>query len=110
MLNRTRRMRQAATYWPPAGVDQYGTVQLGPPEPVFVRWQEKAELFIDNESREAVSRAIVYPARPLLRQGYLFLGESTVEDPRGLPGAHEIRQVGASPNLRQTVQLNKVWL
>lgn len=110
MINRTRRMKQVATYWPPLAPDRYGVVALGPPEPVMVRWEDKAEVFIDNEARELTSSAVVYPVRPLARQGYLFLGESAEADPRGLADAKEIRQTAASPNLRQTVVINKVWL
>ena len=110
MKNRTRRMKQAATYWPPGEPDGFGGTGFGDPETVRVRWQDKAELFIDSEAREVASSAVVYPEKPLEVGGYLVLGESAETDPQSVGDAKEIRQSGNSPNLRQTEKLNKVWL
>lgn len=110
MANYTRNMRQTATYWPPAGNDGFGGVTFGAPVEIKCRWQNKAELARDPDGEEFTSSAVVYPAQPLERQGWLYLGSSVVADPRTVTGAREIRQVGDSPNLRNTKTLNKVWL
>ena len=110
MRNRKRRMLQVATYWPPGEPDGFGGTAFGAPETVLVRWQDKAELFIDAEAREVASSAVIYPEKPLEVGGYLVLGNSSETDPQSVSDAKEIRQSGNSPNLRQTEKLNKVWL
>lgn len=110
MKNRSRAMKQLATYWPPAANDGFGSTGHGAPESLMVRWQDKAELFQDAEGQEVTSSAVVYSPEPLELEGYLFLGSSVVADPRNVKGAKKIRQKGSSPNLRATQTLNKVWL
>lgn len=110
MKNRTRGLKQLATYWAATTNDGFGGTSFAAPVPVLVRWQDKAELFQDAEGQEVTSSAVVYVAEPLALEGYLFLGESVVADPRSVVGAKKIRQRGASPNLRATEVLNKVWL
>lgn len=110
MSNYTRNMRQTATYWAPGGNDGFGGVSFSAPVQVRCRWQDKAELFRDSQARELTSSAVVYPVHPLERQGYLYLGTSIEVVPMDVSGAKEIRQIGSSPNLRNTSTLNKVWL
>ena len=108
MRNRTRHMRQDATYWGPPTRDGLGGLTFPAPVAIKVRWQQKAETFTDAQGDERVSSAIVYPAQPLETEGWLYLGTTADADPR--PIAYEIKQSGFSPNLRATEQLNKVWL
>lgn len=110
MANFTRNMKQTATYWARSGSNTYNEPTFSAPVPVLCRWEDKGVLFKDAEGRELVSRAVVYPASPLQRQGYLFLGTSVAADPRTVSGAFEILQIGASPNLGNTLTLNKVFL
>lgn len=110
MINRTRRMKQIATYWAPAPADLYGNTSFAAPVLVMVRWQAQAVLFVNSEGREETSSAVVYPAMPLAIQGYIFLGTSVASNPKTVAGAYEIRQLGGSPNLRQTETLAKVFL
>ena len=117
MRNRTRRMTQTATYWGPGQDDGLGGVTF--PAPILfapdqgggVRWQAKSELFRDEQGNEVASTAVVYVPQAVETEGYLALGDHTdVADPRTLAGADEVRQTGASPNLRGTEQLHKAWL
>lgn len=108
MINRTRGMTQAATYWAPLGNDQFGGVEHAAPVELKVRWQDKAELARDAEGQEFTSSAVVYVPEPLEIKGQLLLGVSIAAEPA--PGAREVRQKGQSPNLRGTEVLNKVWL
>lgn len=109
MKNRTRMMRQDATYWAPPSRDGLGNKTFPAPVPLKVRWQQKRELITDGQGRQQVARAVVYVSQPVEVEGYLYLGESEASDPRE-QGAWEIRQTGASPNLRATEVLNKAWL
>ena len=106
----TRNMTQSATYWAPGASNVYGKIAFGSPVIIKCRWQEKAELFKDAQGNQLVSSAIVYPNQALSREGYLFLGESVSTSPRELLGAFEIKQIGSSPSLGGSQELNKAWL
>jgi hypothetical protein len=110
MLNFARNMAQVATYWPPSDNDGFGGTGFDQPREIKCRWQDDAVLYRDALGREQVSQSIVYPAEPLALGGYLLLGASSASDPRSVEGAREIRQQGQSPNLGQTMTLNKVYL
>ena len=107
-MNYTRNMRQKATYWPPLTSDGFGGLTYGEPVVIACRWQDKADLFRNNEGREMTSSSVVYTDRPLQVTGMIAEGEFTASNP--VESAKEIRQKGRSPNLRNTVELNKVWL
>lgn len=108
MINYARSMTQVATYWPPVAVDRHGKVITGAPVPVRCRWEDKGELFIDANGNQAMSSAVIYPAKPLSIQGYLLNGTSKDAVPGN--GAREIKQTGSSPSLDGSQVLNKVWL
>lgn len=103
-------MRQTATYWAPGAPDVFGNVSFAVPVTIKCRWQDKADLFRDANGNQVVSSSVVYPDQAVEVQGYLYLGSSALADPRNEKGAKEIRQVGSSPNLRNTQTLNKAWL
>lgn len=106
----TRNMNQTATYWAPGARDVYGKITVGSPTTIKCRWQDKAELVTSPDGKEFTSSAVVYPDQALAREGWLYLGTSTAADPRNVSGAKEIKQIGSSPNLRNTQTLNKAWL
>jgi hypothetical protein len=110
VANYARNMKQTATYWARTGQNAAAEPTFAAPVAVQCRWEDKAVLFKDAEGRERMSRAIVYPATPLQLQGWLFLGTSATANPRTVVGAFEILQTGASPNLGNTLTLNKVFL
>ena len=101
----TRNMRQDATYFPPAGQNGFGDLSFGAGVVVKCRWQNKADLFRDQQGREVTSSAVVYVAQEVAIGGRLGLGTvaSAVD-------ALEIRNVGESPDLRNGARLVKVWL
>jgi hypothetical protein len=103
-------MTKTATYWPPGAANLYGKIALDSPIKIKCRWQEKAELFKDAQGNQLVSSAIVYPNQVLSREGYLFLGESVSTSPRDVSGAFEIKQIGSSPSLNGSEELNTAWL
>lgn len=101
----SRNMTQIATYFPPAGQDGFGDLSYGSAEAVTVRWQNKADLFRDQQGREVVSSAVVYVDREVQIGGKLGLGAIT--DPTK---AREIRNAGESPSLDGRTKLVKAWL
>lgn len=108
----TRNMRQDATYWAPGTNDGFGNRTFAiAPVLIKCRWQDVAKLFRSATGEERTSVAIVYVDRVLEVGGYLVRGNMTQEaDPTTVEGAHEVRQLGSSPNLRATQELLKVWL
>ena len=100
-----RNMRQDATYFPPAGQDGFGDLSFGAGVSVKCRWQNKADLFRDQQGREVMSSAIVYVAQEVAIGGRLGLG--TVANPAD---ALEVRNVVESPDLRNEKTLVKAWL
>lgn len=109
-MNYTRNMPHDATYWPPGAVNAANEMTMGSPVSIKCRWQDVAKLFTDSQGKQLVSTAVVYPDRPLLREGWLVRGISATADPRTVVGAQPIRQTNASDNLQGTLTLNKVFL
>lgn len=110
-----RLLVQTATYWPPAsgGANLFGAQPFGAPVAMDCRWEQKAELFMDKNGKEVVSRAKVFFAAPNQPElgGYLFEGDATGEaDPRTVVGAYEIRSVGRIPDLRNLQALVTVYI
>ena len=107
---------QTAVYWAPYLSDGFGNVTFADPVEIAVRWENKIELFIDNQGKEQKSAAVVYPVSAVLLEGYLYLGTllalSSAEenDPKSIITAKEIRGVSASINIRGTQTLYKAWL
>lgn len=111
MINYTRNMTQTATYWAKGGNDPFGGTGFVAPVLIKCRWQNKTDLFVDQQGHERVSSAIVYPDQPLEIGGYLALGDQTANaSPIGISGAYEIKNSGDSPSLDGRKRLNKVWL
>lgn len=107
---------QTAVYWAPSTLDGFGNVSFATPVEIAVRWENKTELFIDNQGKEQKSSAVVYPASAVLLEGYLYLGTlvalSPAEeaDPKSVIAAKEIRGVAVSFNIKGTQALYKAWL
>ena len=107
---------QIAVYWASYLSDGFGNVTFADPVEIAVRWENKVELFIDNQGKEQKSAAIVYPASVVQIEGYLYLGTllalSSAEenDPKSIATAKEIRGVSTSINVKGTQTLYKAWL
>lgn len=117
LLERIRQ--QTAVYWEYEGPDGAGGGIYSSPVEIECRWEDKQELFRDNETGEQVlSNAIVYPDRDLVVGGYLLLGSLddlgsdsasdnvpvSEEDSRRIQGWEKI------PNLTATKYLRKALL
>jgi len=101
---------QKATYWAPGAVSGFGGRTFSAPVTIRVRWEDRAELFIDADGNEVRSRSIVYSDISVKQGGYLFLGESTATDPTTVNNAYEIRDVTSTPNLYASTFLYKIVL
>lgn len=104
-------MNQEATYWPPGQSDGQGGIELLAPILINCRWQWDSVLYRDAERREQTSNAVVYADRPLEIKGWLVLGDYTASaDPQEVDDAFEIMQIYRTPNLDNTLTLEKVML
>lgn len=107
-MSYSRHMKDDATFWPKDGNDGFGGVEYGAPIVVKCRWQDQQVLARDAEGNEFTSSAIVYTDQALSAEGRLARGEFADATP--VDSSREVRQVGESPNLRQTTELHKSWL
>lgn len=110
MAVRSRQMNTQATYWPPATADAEGKVTVSTGSLVSVRWQDKAEIFVDESGTEHTSAAVVYVAQEVARNGWLALGDQTAQDPKTLESARHIKAVQQSPHLTRDETLVKAML
>lgn len=119
--------KQAAIYWPPATVDDYGAPTQGAlvelvldgADNYRVRWEDKNEEFLDAAGTTRRSAALVYvPALPdggeVEVGGFLWLGVRAdlldETDPTANEGAWEVRRVDHLPNLKATETLRTAYL
>ena len=122
-----RMRKQNAIYWPLAGPDDFGCAGYGPLVELIsvggvnyrVRWEERADEFVNPLGATVVSAAVVYvPALPgggeVCVGGFLWLGDraALVDEavPTNNPGAAAIQRVDMLPNLRVTEYLRTVYL
>ena len=108
-----RNLRQDVTHWPVTGSDGFGGFLYGAPVLLKGRWEEKIEMFLDENSEEAVSQAIVYLGVDVDTGDYLGLGDNAtvpVANPSTLDNAFRIRQRNRTTNLRNVQALRKVFL
>tara|TARA_R110002167_G_scaffold46072_2_gene137795 strand:- start:39 stop:404 length:366 start_codon:yes stop_codon:yes gene_type:complete len=119
--------KQNGIYWPPATANDFGRPGYGTLVELIVtsggnyrlRWEDTIEEFIDGEGTLQQSSAKVFvPVLPgggeVLVGGWLWLGDvgdlTSTTNPRGNPGAYEVRNVGKLPNLKATEFLRTVML
>ncbi len=90
---------QTATYWAPQGYGPEGEV-FATPSSIACRWEDIAELYLNNAGEQATSRSVIYTDVPLSEGGYLLLGASVATDPTSVSGALKIRRTVTIPDLR----------
>lgn len=122
-----RMRKQNAIYWPPAAPDTFGRMCYDPVIELTlaggvnscVRWEDRAEEFVDSTSTRAISNAVVYvPTLPgggeVQTGGFLWLGDradlTDESNPASNAGAYEIRRVDKLPNLKVSEYLRTVYL
>lgn len=95
------RLLETATYWAPTATPTHsGAVQFASPVPVAVRWEDRAERFVDAQGRERISRAVVTVDREVAPDGRLLKGTSAAADPTTVVDTFPILGVDSVPRLR----------
>lgn len=107
--------RQYCCYWAPTGrFDSNGQAKYRPPVELKCRWEDVAEVFLDEKGANQVSNAKVYVDRDVKIQGILWLGRMSdlisQMDPTKNPGYYQIRKAGKLPTLRANDFLRETYL
>lgn len=110
----TRQLNQTAVYWGTPVADGWGGRSFASGIEIAVRWEHKAQAFVDALGQETVSRAVVYADQDFDIGGYLYLGEladlSSAPDPKDSSSAYEIRQFEKTPDLGGTRFIRRALL
>ena len=124
----SKMRKQNAIYWPPSTFDDYGhpvsaplvELVLVPGGANFrVRWEDKAEQYLDTKGTTRTSSSVVYVPRlpdgsEVTPGGFLWLGNAAdltdPLNPSGNPGAGEVMRFEKLPNLKNTQQLRTAYL
>lgn len=99
----TRNLKQTVTYWAPGGNDGFGGVAFDAPIQINGRWEDRTELYTDEQGNEQKARARIYVDQDVELRGYVFLGTSTSTAPESVSGAYEIKDFRKTPNLAATI-------
>lgn len=111
MPNFERNLRQALTYWPKTGTNEFGKPVFDSPVLLPCRWEDINERVIDKHGAEIVAKARIFTAEPMNPEGWVIQGDSSlIMDPLTLADAEEIRQAKAVPDLRNLKTLHTTWL
>ncbi len=108
------RMLHDITHWPVTGTDGYGGFTFDTGVEVKGRWEDKGELFLDEDNEEQISNAIVYLEIDVAIGDFLAQGlHNAVADPTTLTGdnrSYRARMRNKTTDLRNLVSLRKVFL
>lgn len=110
----TQHLHHDVTHWPVTGSNGYGGFTFDTGVEIKGRWEEKAELFRDNNNEEQVSHAIVYLNTDVDVGDYLAQGKhKAIADPTTLTDAdraYRALQRHKTTDLRSVTCLRKVFL
>jgi len=106
----TENLRESITYWAPGAVDNFGDPSFASPVLIKAKWEDRAELFIDNEGREQRSKSVVFVDTDLITGGFLFRGSSTGRDPLVVTGAFMIKDLRKISDFETTVHERRAML
>lgn len=113
-MNISRKLNQIAVYWGSPAASGYGGYAYDSPVDIDVRWEEKQELFVNDQGQQELSHSIIYTKHDLDVGGYVYLGEeadldSSHGNPEIIEAAYRIEAVAKSGNVKGTQYLRKVW-
>ena len=91
-------LKQQVTWWGTSN-GGYGPT-FAAPLPIAGRWEDKVELFINEEGEQSTSKAVAYVDQEVAVGDYLYLGDSSAADPSQVAGAYRVRNFSKIPNLR----------
>lgn len=100
----TRMLKQKATYWAPAALNEFGQTAFASPVELSCRWEGKLGERITLDGDTKVSNAKVYVSADVVVGGYLWLGtvETAPSDPKLDKMAYEITSFDKTPNFKAT--------
>jgi len=110
-----RLLNQTLVYWAPGSEDRYANTSWEDPVEISGRWEEKAELFLDETGEKTLSRAVAYldGSTSIVMDGRLMLGTllslSSSPDP-ATDGGLRISSIGDAPSINAQTSLKKVML
>lgn len=102
-----RNLRQVATYWAPvpAVPPGAGPSAYAEPVPCLCYWPDVEGIRFGGGGREPDEGTQVIVSIDVAKDGFLLLGESDEEDPRGVSGARPIVGVQRFPRLSDPEQV-----
>ena len=123
----SRMRKQNAIYWPPATEDNFGRAGSGALVELTldsgvnsrVRWEDKAEEFVDAAGTTQQSNAVVYVPRlpggdEVEVGGWLWLGDRGDLTDEVVPGnnigAYKVQRLDKLPTLKATEYLRTAYL
>ncbi len=107
----TRYLKEDVTHWTMTGTDGYGGFTFAAPIKVKGRWEDKAELFINEDNEQVVSAAVVFLGDDIAVGDYLGQGDLTeTADPTTIDGPYRIQQRQKTSDLRNLTSLRKAFL
>ncbi len=112
-MNIDRKLNQLATVWQNPVDDNWGNFTFDDPKTIPVRWEDKSVLFLDRATgSEIVSQAVIWclPGAGLKEQEMIALGDHTDVNNPYTAGAHTVKNVENTPNVRGTVVVTKVMV
>lgn len=99
------------TYWQVTGVDQYGDPQFSSPEERAVRWENKNELFYNENGQTRQSESVIYDDVNSYSNGdFVYRGSSAEFDPRNQTGYRRIKAVFETKSLDGSESVYKIML
>lgn len=98
-----RHLRQKVTWWQSQGNDGFGGTTYASPVVIKARWEDRSELFYDQQGEEVRSESVVFVDRDLSEGDYVYLGVSGSGDPTAVSGARVVRNFRKLPGLRANV-------
>jgi hypothetical protein len=111
----TDQLRQTAIRWTGFDGDGFGGRTFDEGVEIAVRWEDRAELFLDPQGRQSTSRAVIFVSCNVQVGDYLMLGElldlsSGEEQPMDRVDAYEVKAVATTPSLQCDRFVRQVWL
>ena len=90
------------THWAQGAPDGYGGNSYSAPVVLKGRWEKRTDLVVSPNGENITSKARIFLDKEIGLGDYLYLGSSTVSDPRTVSGAYEVLQVRKIPSVDGT--------
>lgn len=106
----TRNLRERITHWPKQGNDGFGGTTFGSPQTLKARWEDRAELVLDEAGDEVRAESVVYLASDVAEGDYIYNGISNASDPTTVDGAKKVKTFQKLPDLRVNAYERRAFL